>query len=93
MARSGPFERSLQRDYRGVRRPPVSLVVNLYPSENDLDLEQQDFQMPGSAYLVDRQLSLNVSTLMTVLCRVYEGHLRMPAPESSLRILPRKVRS
>ena len=54
MARSGPFERSLQRDYRGVRSPPVSLVVNLYPSENDLDLEQQDFQMPGSAYLVDR---------------------------------------
>ena len=86
------FVRACFPDERATR-PPVSLVVNLYPSENDLDLEQQDFQMPGSAYLVDRQLSLNVSTLMTVLCRVYEGHLRMPAPESSLRILPRKVRS
>ena len=49
MATSVPFESAFEGNFNGVQSPPVSLVVNLYPTENDLDLEQEDFQMPGSA--------------------------------------------
>ena len=54
MATSVPFESAFEGNFNGVQSPPVSLVANLYPTENDLDLEQEDFQMPGSAYLVGR---------------------------------------
>ena len=46
MAESIPIESAFGGDSNGVRRPPVSLVVNLYPSENDLGLEQEDLAAP-----------------------------------------------